>query len=309
MKYYRSLLFVPAHKPEWAIKSPKFNPDALILDLEDAVPWSGKDAARHKVPEILEAMRDWPGGMFVRINGWTTGHLVKDVAAILHDRLTGIMLPKIRGPVDVGSLDNLMTELEIERGMPVGKIEILPLWETPYAMRTMYEGMIASPRVKRHGGGFVYSPGGDRDRSVGLINTPGRLEQVYLAGKSVLDARAAGVNQILGGLSTELHDLNIVREMATRSLEFGCSGSMIIHPSHVAVVNEIFSPSKAEIEEAVAILETMHAGVLRGDAAVRLNGKMIDIAMARSALLLLERAHGFGMNVRAIEPAWRDEFR
>ena len=308
-KIYRSLLFVPGHKPDWAVKAPKFMPDGLILDLEDAVPWTQKDVARGHVSDVIESMRDWTGALFVRINPWSSGYAVKDVLGVLRDGLTGIMLPKVRSSKDIISLDHLLTELEIERGMPQGAVEIMPLWETPYAMMTIYDCVVASTRVRRCGGGFVHSPGGDRDRSLGLTNTEGRLEQLYLSAKAVLEAKAAGLDQVFGGMSTDLSNLAILQDVATRSRDFGCGGSMVIHPSHVAVVNEIFSPNQAAIDEAFALLEAMHAGVKQGDAAVRHNGKMVDIAMCRSSLELLEQTQRFGKEIRAIPSEWKSAFR
>lgn len=296
--WYRSMMFVPGQKLDWMLKAPKYGADCLIFDLEDAVPIDQKPAARESVARALDELKDKKFGRFVRLNGWRTGNTLQDVLAVTRPGLDGVMLSKTEDVEDVLALDLVLTDLEIERALPAGHIEIMPLCETAHAMYRHFDICLCSERVRRSGGGGGAVQGGDGTRALGLRLTDDLgTEGLFANGRSGLEARAAGITQITGGMTSKIDDLDLVRRLAQRAKSLGATGGMAIHPSHIPVINEVFSPSPVEIEESRATLEAMAAAIARGDAAVQMNGVMIDYAHVRTSLELLEQARSIGIDV------------
>jgi citrate lyase subunit beta/citryl-CoA lyase len=290
------MLFVPGHKRDWARKAVASGTDAVIFDLEDAVAPEHRAEARATTLAALRELADAPVGRFVRVNGWGgRGDLLTDVLAVFAPELDGIVLPKVRGPQDVTALDLLLGELE-GAAAPRRPVEIVPLCETAAAIdarRAVYE---ASRRVRRAPVGGYGSPGGDTSRSIGLLQTPDGDETAYLLGRGVLEARAAGLVGVLGGMSTAVRDLADVERVALRSRQFGANGCLAIHPSHVPVLNRVFTPTADEIEGAARLLR-LFAESGDADRALELDGRMVDLAHVRSAAELLRGATGWGCAV------------
>jgi citrate lyase subunit beta/citryl-CoA lyase len=299
-KWYRSMLFVPGQKLEWMLKAPKYKADALMFDLEDAVPIDQKEAARVATSRAIDELKKGPFGRFVRLNGWRTGQLLRDLRAVVVEGLDGVGLAKTEGPEDVVALDLVLSELEAERGLPAGQIEIMPMAETAHAMWLSYELAMASPRVKRGGGVVNATPGGDATRALNLRLSRDGREWIPIGVRSLLAARAAGITHIIGGMTTEIEDLDLVRQLAMQSKDYGATGGLCIHPSHIPILNEVYAPSAAELEHARAVLAAMAEAISRGDAATRFRGGMVDYAHARTALDLVKVAESFGIPVGEI---------
>ncbi|MCK1680145.1 CoA ester lyase [Bradyrhizobium sp. 147] len=297
-KCYRSMLFVPGHKLDWMLKAPKYGPDALILDLEDSVGIGEKPAARIAIAEAIKELRAEPVGLFVRVNSWRTGCLIDDLSAVVVDGLDGVMLSKAEDPEDVAALDLVLGELERSRELSFGSIEICPYPETALAMYRLYEICMASQRVKRAGAATGPNPGGDGGRSLGLqFEEEGAVEGVAFGAYSVLQARAAGIVQIEGAMTGRLDDLDLVRRNCQKSKRMGASFASAIHPSHIPIINEIYSPSQEEVDEARGVVSALAEGIARGQAAVRYNSKLVDFANVRTAMDVLKKAEAAGMNI------------
>ncbi|SCB55714.1 citrate lyase subunit beta / citryl-CoA lyase [Bradyrhizobium shewense] len=297
-KCYRSMLFVPGHKLDWMLKAPKYGSDALILDLEDSVGVAEKPAARNAVAEAIKALRDRPVGLFVRLNGWRTGYLIDDLSAVVDKGLDGVMLSKTEDPEDVTALDLVLGELERSRGLPLGRIEICPYPESAVAMYRLYDICMASQRVKRAGAATGPNPRGDGGRSLGLqYDDEEAVEGVAFGAYSVLQARAAGIVHIEGAMCGQLGDLDLVRRLGKKSKRMGASFGSAIHPSHIPIINEIYSPSQEEVDEARGVVSALAEGIARGDAAVRYKSKLIDFANARAAMDVLKKAEAAGMDI------------
>ncbi|WP_285314331.1 CoA ester lyase [Pseudarthrobacter sp. fls2-241-R2A-168] len=294
-RWYRSFLWVPGHKPAWAPKAINTQVDALFLDLEDSVPIANKAEGRQGIREMLEAHASENVGLFARVNGWGTGELIADVDGIVAPGLDGIMLAKCESRDHVSALSLVLDELEAARGLPIGGIEIVPCIESPAGLHHLYDICMASQRVKRVNGLGVAAPGGDFAGSLNIRLSPDAREGNLYALAAMTAARAAGVTQILGGPATDVANLDVVREVHEQARALGATSGHVIHPSHVAIVNEIYSPSQEEIQEAVELMEALTEAVEAGHAAVRHKGHMIDYAHARAILDLLERAHQSGL--------------
>ncbi|MGE0384948.1 MAG: CoA ester lyase [Gammaproteobacteria bacterium] len=295
-RFLRSILFVPGHQGERIAKAARSGADAIMIDLEDAVPASHKAAARGVTRESIAALGTGAPAVFVRLNGWGEGSMLADLDAIVAANLHGVALPKCDGPGQVVALDLVLGDLERSRSLPPGAIEILPMLETAAGMRRNFEVLQCSPRVRRAGGVVGAAPGGDYHRALGNEWSPEGLESLYVNSRVVLDARAAGLDNIICGPVTDVGDEALLRNVMTAARRIGANGALAIHPRQVPIINGIFSPSPERIAEAVAVLRAMDAAVREGKAAVVLDGKMIDYAHVRWANLLLERARSMGID-------------
>lgn len=295
----RSMLFVPAHKLDWARKAPRFGPDSVVLDLEDAVPPTEKVAARATAREAIAFLHGACIEPFVRINALDAGGR-EDVPEICVPGLAGIMLPKSRSAADIRELDVLLSYGEGRAGMPLRSVAIMVLPETAEGLWAARDLASASPRVKGIAavvGGPVI---GDVARAAGFRPTMEGLEQFYLASKLVLDSRAAGALYPMASIiGTRLDDHDHVRRLAERAKSLGFTGCVLIHPSHVAVANEVFTPDAEEVAYYAGLVQAMREAEAAGSGAVTYRGQMVDYAMLPIAEEVLREARRFGVPVPA----------
>lgn len=291
----RSILIVPGHKLEWLRKAPTYGADGLMFELEDAVPVEAKAEARQVTARAIDEVRGTVGLLLVRVNGWGTGRLLADLDAVVRPGLDGVALPKTDSPDHVRALDLALTELELDRGIEPGTLEIYPILESAFGILRNFDAISCSPRVRRAGGVIGANPGGDYHRAMGNEWTPDGLESLYVNARSVLHARAAGIENIIAGPVGEFGNEALLRSVMVSVRTVGANGALAIHPSQVPVLNEIFAPSPDDIDEARELLLAMAAGVDAGDAAVTHKGKMVDYAQVRTALDLLKRAEEWGL--------------
>ncbi|WP_198968753.1 HpcH/HpaI aldolase/citrate lyase family protein [Xylophilus sp. ASV27] len=289
-----SLLFLPAHKIEWARKVSKYKPSAVILDLEDAVPTNMKAEAREIAREAIAVLAEAGIAPFVRVNGWDFGG-PQDVERITVPGLAGVMLAKADSAEEVRALDLALTYGEGKSGMARGCVAIVPLPETSNGL---YEGRALARASQRCMGlaGMVGPVNGDVARAAGFLPTLEGMEQLYLASKTVLDSRAGGAMYPKGSIvGMRIDDLDAVRMLCQRAKQLGFTGAVLIHPSHVAIANEVFAPSAEEIDYAQGVIEAVSQAQERGDGAVQFRGQMVDYAMLPHAHDVLRRARRMGL--------------
>jgi citrate lyase subunit beta/citryl-CoA lyase len=295
MKPLRSLLFVPGNKAAWMEKAPQYGADALILDLEDSVPYADKDTARILVRQAIDNLSARGHTLFVRINPLETDMTGDDLSAVVCTGLAGLLPPKVETVDDVQQLDTLLAHFEHREGMMPGSIELIPTLETAKGIRNAYDIALASPRVASIAGGA--GKGGDTNRSLGYRWTREGMETLFIRSKVLLDARAAGIEYPLVASWFDVGDLDGLIADAQRNRQLGFSGMLLIHPSHVAPVNQIFTPSAEELAYYKGLLEAMKAAEAQGTAAMTYQGAMVDIAMVRTAEQILEFARAVGVQV------------
>jgi citrate lyase subunit beta/citryl-CoA lyase len=294
-KPLRSQLFVPGNKEDWMRKAPRYGADALILDLEDSVPDEGKSQARVLVRQMLEELGPAGQTLVVRVNRLETGLTGDDLEAITCPFLYSVMLPKVQGPEDVVEVDVLLRFFERRAGMEVGGTFIDPALETAQGIRCAYDIATGSPRVAHMGASG--GKGGDTARSIGFQWTPGGMETLFLRSKVLVDSRAAGVPYPVTGGWMDIHDLDGLRSAARQAKGLGYTGMHLIHPSHVPVVNEVFTPTQEEIAGWQGLIEAMEQRRRQGSAAVTYQGDMVDVAHEETARTMLEMARELGLEV------------
>jgi citrate lyase subunit beta/citryl-CoA lyase len=289
----RTILFVPANREDRMRKSLTLDTDAVIFDLESAIPRGEADVARGMVRSVLDGHDKVRPRICVRISAVTTDEFGADLSTAVHRNLAAVVLPQVVSADDVVATDAALTKAEAAAGLPVGSTIIVPLLETANALRTAYEIATSSPRVAYMGG--ATSRGGDLARSVGFRFTPEGEETLYLRSKALIDVRAANIQNPISGLWGNIEDLDGLRAFARATRNLGYEGMMVIHPSHLAIVNEAFTPSPAELEEWQGIVKAMEEAEREGLGAIRLDGRLIDVAHVLTAKKDLARAKRLGL--------------
>jgi citrate lyase subunit beta/citryl-CoA lyase len=282
---FRALLFVPGTRPELFEKARRSGADALVLDLEDAVAEGAKTAARESVAAAIGALGATQIGVYVRINDLSTPHWEDDLRAIVQPGLTGVALPKVQSAGDIALVADKLDQLESAVGLEQAAIDIQPLLETAAGIYAGYKVLSASPRIRSFFGGFAKD--GDVSRELDARWTPSGEESLYLRSKLLLEARAAGVPYPISGTWAGLRDLEGLARFAEQNRNLGYTGMYVIHPSHVDVVTQAFTPTADELERYRAIVAKLDEAERLGRGAVEMDGVMIDRAMIARANAVL----------------------
>jgi citrate lyase subunit beta/citryl-CoA lyase len=293
MPITRSAIFVPGNKPDWIAKAVASGADHLILDLEDSVPDRDKVASRALVKDGLATLARQGKSCSVRVNAFVTGLTLGDLEGIFCPQLAEVSLPKVETAADLQALDAMLGVLERAAGLEVGSVSTPLALETARAMRGAYEIAVACSRVR--GLSLAAGAGGDAARSVGYVWSKSGTETLYLRSKAVLDARAAGIQCPMVSSWWDIRDLDGLRRDAQLNRSLGFRGQVVMHPAHVPIVNEVFSPQPAEVEYYRGLLDAYAEGQRKGTAAVMYQGDMIDTAMAKTAREVLDLAREIGV--------------
>jgi citrate lyase subunit beta/citryl-CoA lyase len=284
------MLFAPGNVPRRVEKALTLEADAVILDLEDSVPAAERPEARAGVRAWLEQRDDGPA-VCVRINALADDCLDADLDAVVRPGLVAVMVPKVTEPREVQRVAKGLDKLERRVGLPVGSVRLWPSVENAAAARRAFDLASSSPRVAYMGGAAALN--GDLAHAIGFGWTPPLfLETLYLRSEILVDMRAAGVANPMTGVVTNLRDLDEVEAFARQSRAIGYEGMMVIHPSHVPIVNEIFGATADDVAAAKRLLEAWDGATRDGLGAVDHEGQMIDAAMVRVARDVVARAEG-----------------
>jgi citrate lyase subunit beta/citryl-CoA lyase len=281
----RSTLILPVNIPRFVEKAYLRGADAIMLDLEDAVPLKEKDAARRMVRDSLPLVARGGAEVFVRVNH-DAALLTDDVEASVHPGLDGICFPKTESAEEVQRLDTQIGDLERRRGIPPGRIELALLIESPRGLLNLKAVAVASGRVRSISLGTE-----DYCLALGVEPSADGMELLYGVSKVVTVCKAAGISPMgLLGSIAGFRDLTAFERAATRARDLGCEGASCIHPDQVAVLNGVFSPPPDKVESARAAAEAFEEGLKRGTASVNVAGTMVDIPVYRRAKHTLEQA-------------------
>jgi len=267
--------------------------DALIIDLEDAVAPAAKRAARRGVAAWLEGMASGPAApqVWVRINPAVDGQPpLDDLAVAAHPAVAGVVQAKCESPEALRRLDDALGADESRVGLAEGSLAVVPLIESAVGVLEM-AALAAAPRVRRLQAGEA-----DLSAELGMEPGPDRAEFASLRWTLVLTSAAAGLDAPAGPVETRLGDLAGLRASTQALRRQGFGGRAAVHPAQVPVINDIFTPSAAELEQAAMVVERFDAATASGaGAAVTDDGRMIDQAVVRGArrVLALGRQAGW----------------
>jgi citrate lyase beta subunit len=285
----RSELAVPGSNPGMFQKALDGEADYIFLDLEDAVAPGDKERARTNVIQALLEL-DWRGRgktISVRINGIDTHYMYRDVVDVVEQaghRLDTILIPKVGVPADVYMVDAMVSQIEEAKGIP-HRLGIDVLIETALGMANVEAIAQSSRRLEAMHFGVADYAASCRARTVviGGLNPdyPGDQWHAPLS-RMIVACRAYGLRPIDGPFG-DLKDPEGYRLAARRAAALGCEGKWAIHPSQIALANEVFSPPPAEVDRANRILVALEDAAREGRGAAQLDGRMIDAASARMA--------------------------
>jgi citrate lyase subunit beta/citryl-CoA lyase len=296
MKPLRSLLFVPGHRGTWVEKAINAGVDGVLLDLEDSVPENLKQEAREEVARSIRRVRENGSDIpiYVRVNALDTKHYGDDIQAVLVPGLNGLALPKTYGAEDIVRFDAITTHFEMKNELPAGSIEFICNLETAEAYANCEAMAVASPRVATLFAGTARDA--DVSRSIGFQFTPEGTETLYLRSRAVLAARAAGLEFPLVGVWQDLKDPEGARNFSEQNRRLGFKGQVLIHPSHIDVANEVFAPTKFEIDFYQGMIDAFDEAVAGGAAAVVYEGMHVDYAHIKTAREVIDYAKLLGAN-------------
>jgi citrate lyase subunit beta/citryl-CoA lyase len=296
----RSELAVPGSQPALFKKALDSAVDYVFLDLEDAVAPGDKEQARRNVIQGLQE-HDWRGRgktICVRINGIDTHYMYRDVIDVVEQaghRLDTILIPKVGVPADVYLVDALLTQIEIARGFS-HRIGIDVLIETALGMANVEAIAQASPRLEAMHFGVADYAASCRARTVviGGLNPDYPGDQWHFAlSRMIVACRAYGLRAVDGPFG-DFNDPEGYTLAAKRGAALGIEGKWAIHPSQIALANDVFTPPPKEVERARKILDALDQAAKEGRGAAQLDGKMIDAASARMAQNVVNTADAIG---------------
>lgn len=304
----RCQLFGPGSKPALFEKMAASAADVVNLDLEDAVAPDDKIQARKNVIEAINDI-DWgKKTVSVRINGLDTPYWVRDVVDVMEQtdgRLDLIMIPKAGNAKDVYAVDAMVSAIEAEKGRQK-RLGLEVIIETAAGLAHVEEIAAASPRMQAMSIGPA-----DYAAFMGMQTTAigGTQEHYYMLEDPKEGARARhfadpwhyptvaivaacrthGVLPVDGPFG-DFSDPDGFRAQALRSATLGMVGKWAIHPSQIAIANEVFTPSEAAVTKAKRIIAAMEEATRTGKGAVTLDGKLIDLASIRQAEVVVKQA-------------------
>jgi len=283
MGVYRSFLFAPGNHPRKVEKVFDAGSDAVILDLEDAVANVEKVATREVIVEALQRPRRNLG--YVRVNSFETEFCFGDIDAIVGPGLDGIVLPMVENPAQLIAVDWMVANLERARGLEVGAIDIMPILETGKGIAALPDIAGCGSRVKRMAfgaGDYTYD-----------MNMDWTLDEVNLddaRSRMVLASRAADLEPPVDTVWIHIKDLDGIRASSERAKQMGFQGKMCIYPPQVAIVNEVYSPTAAEIEHAEKVVAAFDEAEKAGSSSIQLDGYFIDYPIVYKAQRILDAA-------------------
>ena len=288
----RSRLYLPGSEPKYFINAGLHAPDAIILDLEDAVHPAEKDAARILVRNALRAVDFDAAERMVRINQLPLGY--EDLEEVVPEAPDVVLIPKAEHPEQMLAIEERVTEIaarcKIDR--PIWLMAIL---ESALGIENALAIASASERMVAMSIGLE-----DYTADLGVAKTADGRESIYARTRLVNAAHAAHI-QASDSVYSDVGDMEGLGRWAESARALGFEGMGCLHPLQIPVIHQAFAPSQAEIEKALKIVAAFEEAQQRGLGVVALGSKMIDPPVVQRALKLVERARQMGL-LRTTEP-------
>jgi citrate lyase subunit beta/citryl-CoA lyase len=283
------MLYVPGNMPGMLQNIPVFEADGVMIDLEDAVPLVEKDSARLLTRNFLKSYQERNKEMFVRINALDTPYAADDLREILPALPDGIRLPKADNPEIVERLDTLLTEGEERLGLPIGHFKIIPSIESAQGVLNCVETARASKRL-------VALAFGAEDYTASMeIDRTKTGEELFSARTQVVwAAKAAGV-QAIDSIFSDINDMEALRAETLLVKRLGFTGKSLVNPRQIEVIHEVFRPTAAEIQNALAVMDAIKRAREMGTGVISLKGKMVDAPVVTRAARTIREGVAFGM--------------
>ena len=272
----RTMAFVPAHEEDKILATVDVGLDAIGMDMEDLTPRSGKQKARDIFRSVAKQLSDQGVFVMARTNSFANG-CEADLEAIVCPELHCVNIPKAESADDVKEFCRLLDKAEANNGVPNGYTLVRPVVETAKGIKWAYEIASASNRICYMGGvagGFW----GDLGATMGMITGDG-MESFWHRGKVLVDVRAAGVPFPVGGGMIADRSPEAIRAFAIQNKHMGYSGMFVAASKPVVeVVNDVFTPTKAELDEWKETIPILEKAEKEGNVAFRQGDRTFDTA-------------------------------
>ena len=287
----RTALFVPGNRPDRVDKAVKTSADAVIIDLEDAVVLTEKEASRSKVRDkILEhAERK----IIVRVNSVDSPFFQGDLTEVITGNLACLMVPKVESAAHVREINENLLKVEKEKGIVEGSVSIIPLIESAEAVQNIFQ--IATEKTVPSRIYCVAFGSADYTLDMGIEITREGTELSYPRSRIAVASRAARIEPPLDTpFMMDLKDMEALKVDAGRAKQLGFQGKLCIHPNQIEPCHAIFSPAKEEILYAERVVQVFEEAEKEGSAAILLDGKFIDYPVVERARRILKVAKSIG---------------
>jgi citrate lyase subunit beta/citryl-CoA lyase len=289
MPLNRSLLFTPGNVPRRVEKAFTLDADVVIVDLEDSVAISDKEATRKPVAEALARPRKGRG--YVRVNAPSSPFCYADLVATIHKGVDGVLLPKVESAADLHAIDWLLAALEREHGLAEGSIDLMPQIETAAGVQRV-DRILQARNLRPYRGPWrvkrVAFGAADYGHELGLSPTLDEPELADARSRIVLSSRAAGLENPIDSPWFHFKETEAFQRALERSRRGGFQGRLCVHPDQIGPVNRAYLPSDEELARAERIVAAFKEAEARGAAAIQLDGQMIDYPVVHRAQSLID---------------------
>ncbi len=280
---WRSLLFVPAHVERFVTKAHTRRADAVILDLEDAVPPDAKAQARGALAAAVKHLADHGQSVGVRINA-EPALARQDIEIAARPGVATIVVPKVETPAQIQAIDEVLRKCEAKSGLPEGGIRLVAMLESALGILNAQSIATASTRL-------VALALGPEDLAADMGCAPSYVSMIGPCQHLLLSARAAGLVALgFPGSIAAFNDEALLREQLSSARALGFTGALCIHPRQVPILNEVFSPSEEEYAWAERMMQAYAEAKKNGKGVVALDGRMIDPPVVRRAGMILSKS-------------------
>jgi citrate lyase subunit beta/citryl-CoA lyase len=278
-------LYIPGTREDMILKSGKYEPDAVIIDLEDTVPMNLKAETRERISDLIPQLSMPP---IIRINN-EPDLIEDDLTAVVSDKINSILVPMAEDVEAIKNADRIVTKIEKDQGLEPDSVKFILMMESVLGVLRCYDLVTSVKRVESVA--FGSAEDGDLQRELGCGFSVEGTEMMYARSKVLLEARAAKLPYVLDGAFSNVKNLDALREDCTLSRRLGYDGRTLIHPSHIAVAREAYALPEEELAHYCKAVAEFEAAEAKGLAAVTVNDKLIDYAMYKQAKSVLARSN------------------
>jgi citrate lyase subunit beta / citryl-CoA lyase len=279
----RSVLYVPGDSEKMLQKAAGIESDVLLLNLEDGVAASRKEAARKNVAEALKKVNFGSRELVVRVNSLNSVTGTDDLAAVVPCRPDGICLPKIESAAEIAAAASAILDLETGHGLTPGGIRIHAMIESAAGLLHSPEVAAASPRMAS----LIF---GSADYAADVRCQPGEdRAEITLALQMIVNAARSGGIDAVDAPCFDLRNRDLLERESIQARRIGFDGKSVLHPDQLEVINRIFDVTSDEIAWAEKVLTELDEAENRGKALTTLNGVLLDNPHRAAAQRILSR--------------------
>lgn len=293
MRLRRALLFMPGDSRRKIEKAAALGVDTIIMDLEDGVAHSQKQAARETINAALRELHFGSSERLIRANPVVDDGLWEDdLRATILAEPHGYVLPKVEDPAQIRKAANLLTALEIAHDLPQGSVKLIAILETALGIVNLRE--IAGCGESRLAA-LIFGAE-DLTGDLGGVRTADGHEVAYARAAVVLHAKAFGLGAV-DTLHTDIRDTEGLIRETQFAIQMGYTGKLAIHPDQVAPIQNAFAPTPDQLAAALRLIRAYDAQQAAGAGVFVLDGRMVDMPMVRAAQAVIARARAAGMPI------------